>query len=324
MKLLVAVIVLTLFGTPEIQAQNVNVDCNFMFTNGLYSCHLFEVSVPDNDNANIILGGSHLVGFGNGNVNAVFIITSEIPFIISQMFTTFPNLNTLVILTGGLSRIQPNAFANAQNLRFLQIEQTPTLRNLPANAFLGASGVTSLLIFQTQLDTIHSDAFNGLGALTFLDLTQNQLWSFPNDVFRPLVSLQNLLLQNNVLQTLNGNLLAANSELLVVNLANNQINAIERNFLDGMPQLFVFNANSNICVSQQWVTGGAVTIDTIRQGLSTCFDNFETVTTDPPVTTEEPGTTDIPDGEVKRYFLELRGTLRILDEDDNEVIQLVQ
>lgn len=55
----------------------------------------------------------------------------------------------------------------------------------------------------------------------------------------------------------------------------NKINAIERNFLDSLPNLMFLPASSNLCVNNFWNIAGEVTIDHVREGFSTCFDNFD-------------------------------------------------
>lgn len=299
-------VLLILFLSVLSRAQNVNINCQFSILSGnVYSCMIVGVTVVDDENQNFTIGGQHLQERTNNDVGRVHILMSTIPFIISSLFTTFPNIHNFHIMEAGLTRIQSNAFSNAHNVRVVSINGNP-LRKLAANAFSGAANLELLDMLGNQLESIHELAFNGLTAVQQIFGDHNRLSELHHNVFRPLVSLDSLYLANNQLESLDGRLLANNGNVRRLDIARNQIDAIGSTFLDGIPRLASFNTVGNRCINSFWTIGGVTTIETVRDGLATCFDNFV-----------EP-----PEDDVKIFTLELHGSLIIRDKDGIELMRL--
>lgn len=290
----------------KVSAQNFNVNCNFLVATGLYTCHLFGVTIPDNENINVIIGGQHLPPRTNVDVQRVQISISSIPFIITELFTTFPNIIDFAISGAGLLRIQTDAFNNAVNLRTVVIANNPDFGVIFEKAFVGAPNLLSMQFISNQIDKIDENAFVELAQLQNLRFDGNNIKELPANIFHPLEALRVLFITNNPLEKIDGRLLANNHQILQLDFSRNQINAIGRDFLDGLPGLQLFNAIQNVCVNDFWIIGGTTSIDSVREGLEKCFDNFV-----------EP-----PEGDVRKFVLELRGTLLIRDEDGNEILKM--
>lgn len=303
-----SVIFLTIFGLSMAKAQNFNIFCDFILSD-MYTCQLLGVTISDNENANIIIGGEHQPGLGDINVARVIILWSNIPFIITQLFTSFPFLDTLYMMGSGLTRIQTNAFNRAHNLRVIEFIENPEFRAIHANGFLGATNLRWIDFHANQIDHIHEAAFSGLISLETLFLDVNQIHELPAKLFQPLIKLEWVVISDNQLETLDGSLFANNSNVERLSIARNRIDAIGRSFLDGMPKLLMFNTLENICANNVWfIDGVGVTLDTVRQGLTTCFDNSVDV--------------EVPKDDVRKFTLELRGTLIIRDENGTEIIRI--
>lgn len=299
-------IVLICFLSPLIKAQTVaNVNCNFVLSGNTYSCQIAGTTVSDDENVLFIIGGVHLQGQTNADVERIEVMVSNIPFIIVQLLTTFPNVHTFSLSSSGLTRIQSNAFSNGTNLRSISITFNP-LTTIAANAFFGASNLEFLDLLGNQLEFIHELAFNGLTSLQQIFGDHNRLQVLHHNVFRTLISLDSLYLANNQLESLDGRLLSNNNNMRRLDIARNQINAIGRNFLDGIPSLSSFNTVGNRCTNSFWTIGGVTTIETVRLALAPCFDNFV-----------EP-----PEDDVKIFTLELRGSLILRLENGTEIIRL--
>lgn len=297
----VAIGLLTL--SEPVKAQNVQVNCNFAVLSFVYSCELNGVTIPDNENANFVIGGVHGPGQGNADVGRILILFSNIPFVITQLFVAFPNVHEIVIWNDiGLNRIQSNAFANAGNLRLATVSGCSNFTSIQANAFTGALNLHRLDLVSSGIETIHETAFNGLSSLIEFHLNQNHIRRLPVNVFRPLTALLSLFLSNNFIESIDGNLFAHNSEIIGIHISNNGVNAIGRNFFDGIPRLQFFNMLDNVCINNFFTIGGSTTIEMVRQALSTCFDNFG--------------------DDVKRFELVVSGKVIISDQDGNEIIRL--
>lgn len=299
-------IILLLLGLGKVQSQTVNLNCVFGLVNNVYTCQLAGITIVDNENANIVIGGTHNSGYNNAGVRRVNILNSNIPFVVRQLFTSFVNLEGLNIANGGLTRIQSNALTGASNLREFLASNNVLLQRIEANAFAGAPNLSFVDLFQNGLDSIHENAFTGLSRLEFLNADYNQIRTLPVNVFRPLTSLTAVSLGTNVLETLDGRIFENNRLLNTVLLDGNQINAMGRNLLDGLFQMSFFSILRNRCANSQWRVGGGTTLDSIRTGLNICFNNY----------VENPNT------EVRRFVLELQGTLIIRSENGTEIGRL--
>lgn len=275
MKIIAALAVVVLCGFSSTAAQIINLPCRFFMADGLYTCQLTGITIPEHQNANVMITGVHLFGNTNNHVRRVSILFSNVPLVITQLFTTFPFLQNLQIMSG-LTRIQSNAFANANHLSHVEIIENPALRTIHSNAFVGAPNLRTLDLHRNGIQTIHASAFNGLSSLQALWLDFNNIQQLPAQVFAPLTFLQKVILDDNHLTSIDGRLFANNMLMLHIDLQRNNINSVQWNFLDRNPHLNSLNMSGNICVNNNWVIGGGVTKDTIRRDLRRCFNNFVT------------------------------------------------
>lgn len=270
-------VVLFIIGQFSVQAQTVQYfGCNYLLLSGSYTCQLREISIPDNENVEILIGGQHLPNFGNLDVLRVQLFDSNVPFVPTQLFTVFTNLRNIFFRGSGLNRIQTNAFSNAKNLETAVFEAS-ALTTIHANAFSGAVKLQTLDFWENQLQSVHESAFVGLSSLRSLYLDNNQIQQLHFNVFSPLLSLEKLVLNSNRLEVLDGRLIANNSLLLHLEISLNQINAIGRSFLDNTPSLALFGALNNRCISRNFRIGGSTTLENVRVALATCFENFDNI-----------------------------------------------
>lgn len=262
-------------------AQNTNINCNFVFYGNQYTCDLVGVIVADNEQANFIIGGQHFSGHGNNDVRRLRIIFSNIPFIITQLFTTFPNINAIFIWRAGLRRIQPNAFINTRGVVEFGMSNNP-IEDINENAFNGLFEVRRMFLEYNQIRQLHFSSFQNMPLLEWLHCRGNQL------------------------ETLDGRLIANNQLLVQIRFDGNQIIGIQRSFLDNQPSLSWLDLRGNRCIDRQWwLTGGnAVSIDSIRQELDTCFNNFEQ--------------------ELRKFIVTVQGSVRILYENGTVILPLTK
>lgn len=250
----------------------------------------------------IDITGQHQIGQNNNQVTRVFINNSFHPFIVRAFFTTFPNLHTYTYAQSTSPfRIQPNAFLNTPNLRTVSITGTP-LSVVNNHAFQGATNLQTLNLDSNQLTTILQFAFGGLPDLLNINLSGNNINLISDSALRQQTLLQNFFINQNLLTRIPGNLLLTNSQLFVFQANQNSIMEIGRRFLDPVPNLNVLSLSNNQCVNQDWNgigVGGGPTKDDIRGHLNICFNNYGGPT------------------ELKEFYLELRGNLRLYDYDGN-------
>lgn len=284
--------------------QTTQIVCSFTVSGGDYDCNVLFSVVPDDENALIQVTGQHQIGRDDNQVTRVFINNSFHPFIVRAFFTTFPNLHTYgYAQSTSPFRIQPNAFLNTPGLRTVSITGTP-LTNINNHAFQGASNLETLNLDSNQLTTIPQFAFSGLAGLLNINLSGNNINLISDSSLRQQTLLQNFLINFNSLTRIPGNLLLTNSQLFVFEANQNNVTEIGRRFLDPVPNLSVLGLSNNVCVNQNWNgigVGGGPTKDDIRGHLNTCFMNYGGPT------------------EMKEFYMELRGILRLFDIDGNYI-----
>lgn len=301
--------ILIVFGFSSSNAQDPNVFCNFVVMDEFpypYACQMVGLWIYDDENLPIVLGGNHLPGRGNNDVGYVEIMNSTIPFIITQFFTTFPNLEAFAIVNGGLTRVQSRAFSNAFNLRFLTIILNPGLRTIHANAFDGAASLEFVNLSDNEIDNLHDDTFAGALQIEVIIMENNAITHLPPNIFR-FLRLTELSISNNQIESLDGRLLESSSGLSFVDFSANRISSIGRTFFDTVinQNLFFLDFRQNLCIDHHWLGIGSISIDDVRQEMEYCFSG------EPPV----------PD-DVRNFILELRGSLVLRYENGTEVIRL--
>lgn len=271
---------LLFLALTKLNAEDVNVECNFSVPAGTvnYLCEVSGIEFSgDNKSQNFIFSGTHLVARTNDHVTHVTIRNSQVPFVISQIFTTFRNLIHLSYLGGGLTSIQSNAVVDARNLEIFTARFNPELTKIHSNAFSGASNLVQLMMNNNSIHDVHEKAFVGLQRTRVINLSNNQIRELPENVFRPARRLQTLFFRNNQIDTLYASMFAHNNIMHQIELHDNRINAIDRNFFVSIRNLTWLMLLRNVCANRTFVFG--MTDDAIiEEGLAPCFDNFDRIT----------------------------------------------
>jgi hypothetical protein len=260
-----------------IAAQDDSVHCLFGRDNNIYSCRIFDQGLADGNSREVrVEGEAHNSDQSDDTVVAIRIRNASIPFIIERLFTRFPNVFRLVIepnLANGLSRIQSGAFADGANLQWIMINHNP-LTTIQANAFVGANSMRTLDLRNNQIERISVFAFNGLSSLRDLMLENNRIFQIQGNLFKPLTNIELIYLSNNQIESIEGRTFANNRQLRHIDITRNIIQEIESSIVENLENLEIFVAAENACVNDAWVEEP---IETIREGLKICFENFEKV-----------------------------------------------
>lgn len=272
MKSFIAVLVWCAFSA--VTAQTVEITCEFVIFVNDYTCRISGADIADSNNQNFVFVGTHTEGRSNADVQRVLILESRIPFVITQLFTTFPNLVRFQVQYDiGMRRVQSNAFANAINLRQIWIQANFGLRSIEANAFSGAPNLSYLSLSNNRIDTIHDSAFEGLRSVQFMWLNGNQIRDLNPNHLRHLEALGWFQASDNLLTTIDGKLFENNWMIQQIGFELNQISAIGRDFLTGRNQLHTFTFSGNKCADFTWFSSTGNTIEILRERLSQCFNN---------------------------------------------------
>lgn len=294
-----------LLSALQAQQKLVEINCSFTASESDYFCLLPHIELSDSENQTIVFGGKHVTGRNNKNVSHIFFEQmSSVPFILVEMFTTFPNVVDIRMMDIGLTRIQSGAFENAKQLETLYIKNNSQLTVIEANAFNGASKLNYVELSNNSIEVIHESSFNGAENVRYLFLNENRIQILPRNVFNWMKSLEFLYLQQNSIETLDGRVLRSNQNLTIAFFDDNKINQIGRTFLDGLLNLEALAVRDNHCVDEYFPLYESSTIEIINKRLTKCYDNYD------------------KRDNVELYTLELQGNLTISDEDGNVISQL--
>lgn len=309
MKFTVFFIVFFVAMLSSASANDVTINCRFTIINQeAYTCTFVLMNIPDIENVNIIIGGNHLPGYTDNDVKRVEFLGSITPFVVSQVFTYFPNLTFFTSQNSALTRIQSNAFINAENLEVILVIMNLQLETIQENAFTGAPNVIDLNLRGNRIDTIHENAFRGLFHLNTLRLNENRIRQVSANLFNFLPTLERIFLQLNQLEELDDRLFANKNHLFHLDVSFNKIKAIGGHFLENLPVLNTFHALENRCINLIWRRQNNNSLNELRTALQTCFDNF--VPSQP------------EDNELRRIVVEVRGKLRLKFENGTEIVTI--
>lgn len=306
MKLRSIIVTLLLISVCSTATASVRVDCFFVIERGLYSCLLFGIIIP-NDHTPYTVGGQHLPGRTDQDVQRIQITHSSIPMILTQLFRRFLRVLDLEIMSSGLTMIQGNGLVLASSLRSITISGNP-LRSLGPFVFFGPFDLESLDLSSNQINEIDENAIGGsfINNLHSFILDNNNITTLPRNMLQSLHSLRRFSIADNHLKSIDGNLLGPNRfHLAQLDFSGNQINAIERSF---WPHSFVrfLNFAGNRCIDNFWIVEGGAGQTMVREALETCFRNFD-------------GNVD---SDHRIFVMKLQGSMVIRHENGTEIVRI--
>lgn len=289
-------VLLSVFGS--VLSQDVTFDCVFVETEAdEYACILHNIEVID-PSVNVIFGGTHVENRSNADVNIVEIDNSTTPFMIPQIFTTFPNINELTIENSGLQSIN---IPDAVQLHWLYLFNN-NISRIENGTFRNQSSLLFLYALSNNIEFIEENAFEGLSSLVSLVLTHNQIANLLPRTFQPLVNLEVMDFETNVITSISEDLFSSNTRLRLLYLDFNMINAIAPRFDAGLRNtLYLMNLSGNVCVNRSFSFANEQDWLNLEEGLATCFDNFNNGTSP----------------ETRQITMEFSGCLSIFDESNN-------
>ena len=142
--------------------------------------------------------------------------------------------------------IVPGDFAGLAVLNELEINGSPLLTTVPANAFREVTArLRELRLNANRISSLHEDAFNGLTALTELSLDNNSIVSLDEDTFDGLTALTELSLDDNSILSLDEDTFDGLTALTALHFANNRISALDADLFDGLTALTELRLSEN-------------------------------------------------------------------------------
>lgn len=265
-------ILFILLAVGAANTQNIALECVYQIYGDLYVCQLENITVLD-PLAAVTITGTHLDGRTDADVNFVAISDSNTPFIIQQLFTTFPNIIELDILDSNLEtliippEVQLEAIALIGN-NITRIESGWLRNQTELNLFYAPDN---------QIVTIDEDAFEDLISLEFLLLTDNRIQELSPRTLSNLTLLSQVYFASNLLTTMHDNTFAQNVNLAYLFMNDNQIDRIHpRIFSNVRNNLAYVDFYGNQCIGNSFgvYPQGDSEWMTLNSALRPCFNNY--------------------------------------------------
>lgn len=282
--------------------ESITLNCQFLTTVfGEYTCRLLGIEVLD-PAQEVIVGGEHVEGQTNDDVQVVQIRNSNTPFVIPQLFAAFPNVLELDIQN---SNLQVLSIPAGIQLEYLTLYRN-NISRIENGTFIGQSGLEFIEAMDNRIEVIEEDAFLGLEGLLGLMLIGNRIRALAPRTFHPLENLIFIDLERNLIERIEDGTFAENPELLSIYLEFNQINAVSPTFTAGFGiNMEYVNLQGNRCINRPFALRDPIDLILLNNALNPCFNNF---------IGETPQT--------RRITLEFQGPLSLFDEFGNIIARV--
>lgn len=261
--------------------------------------HGIEVTNPSEQ---VYIRGDHLPGQSNGLVRSVMIMASNTPFMIPQIFTTFPNLIDLEVHRSNLQTI---SFPSALQLESLTVHRNNVSR-IVNGTFSGLQRLKTLNISESYVREIEAGAFAGATNIRLIDLSQNNITAILPPTFQSLTNLVYADLHDNLLTEMRCGIFGLNTNLQTLLLHENQINATCTMFSRRLsPTVTFLDMSNNVCINRSFLLGDELGLISLNNALNPCFNNFNN---------------EVP--ELRKITMEFRGPIALYDEFGNIIARI--
>ncbi|KAJ6647120.1 Chondroadherin [Pseudolycoriella hygida] len=255
-------------------SQNIILTCNFgdYGIDDLYMCSLGRITVLDSS-VNVTFNGTHDSNKTDAHVDLVEIWSSNTPFIISQLFSTFPNLRFLNIYDSNLATIVIPPVAQLIQL----VVQGNNVTTITRNSFRNQTQLRYLYVTHSGVTDIDNDAFEDLRGVQYFSLWNNSITKLAPRTLAPLVNVLRLSFRNNSLSTIDEDTFLGNTNLQHLEFGGNQINQIHPRAFVNLRNLTAIDLTANRCVEQSFELKSDQDWNAMNDSLALCFRNSQPV-----------------------------------------------
>ena len=220
-------------------------------SDGVYTvCHVAN-QVPESGEITFNREGARSY-VSNKDIKEVEIIDTTITEIPASIFTTYPNIETLLLDNTGINnwnreilevqgiskllllivgnhpvnRLTNSYFKDVPNLQVLSFLNC-SITEISPQAFKGLTKLVHLQLYRNKITSIESGVFDPLKDLESIDLDNNQIKALPNGLFSELKELKKLDLNNNQLKELPEDIFKQNTKLKELIITKNNLKSID-------------------------------------------------------------------------------------------------
>lgn len=281
-------------------AYPIDLECIYQDFGNLYVCGLQNITVLD-PLENVTFTGTHAPNRTDADVNYVGISNSNTPFIIQQLFTTFPSITGLDIVNSNLQTIQIPPVVQLEELAIFG----NNISRIESASLRNQTRLIQLFAMNNGIATIDEDAFEDLSSLLTLIISDNRITELHPRTLSNLTEVVQIYFDRNLITTIDEDTFSQNTNLAFLFFEDNEIDKIHpRTIAKIRNNLNFLNLSGNRCISNSFSTypEGDLEWMTIHNLLQPCFNNF--LGNDP---------------DVRNVTMQLRGPLTIFDSFGNMI-----
>jgi Leucine rich repeat len=252
-------------------SQEITAECRFYLNREReYVCEVENLEVLDTT-ATVVFTGTHLRLRANEHVGVVIIKNSNTPFMIQEVFTTFPRADELEYNSAGLESIN---MTTPTHIKILYLRGN-NIQHIKDNTFVNQPQLTMIIVGSSNVQEVGEDAFAGLSKLGVLYINDNHISEIQPKTFASLASVYFINLERNNLVQL-GPLFTNNLMLHSLFLQGNQIDAISPSFVEPSTheRLRTVDLRGNKCSQQLFTLTDDGAWTDMDSSLNICYHNF--------------------------------------------------
>ncbi|CAO1418895.1 unnamed protein product [Diamesa serratosioi] len=192
-----------------------------------YSCLVANQEAESGEIAFLMKGSN--AGVSNNDIKQVEIKNTPITKIPASIFTTFPNIEFLLLDNTRISNWNQETLKvqGISKLLGLFVDNNP-INHLKADTFKEVPNLYLLRLFNCSITEVNVEAFKGLTELTLLRMHQNKITTTQNGVFASLKKLEELDLARNQITELPTGIFSELKELKELDLVSNRLTEIPK------------------------------------------------------------------------------------------------
>jgi len=204
-----------------------NNKCDFAQRHQILTC--IDLDFKNSDLGNLIKEDTHvLIIKGSNNL--------EVPSSYHKN-KNFLHITSYQLVENGVVQIDPFAFKEMENLRYLKISDNADWSTLESSTFSGLNKLETLSIANNSIKTLQKGAFQGLTDLDVLELTHNKFQALPSSIVEDLRSATSVFLYHNNIQILESGCFEGLSKVQLLDITYNNLKTIQTSTFNHLTKL---------------------------------------------------------------------------------------
>lgn len=223
--------------------------CEFIADLEYYKCLLNNGITINLEQINFF-SGNHEPGKTNDDVSVFESNDSNFPIILPAIFTTFKNIEKLVMVKVNLLNLQ--GLLCSEKLTDINFEYNK-ITELLDDTFVGCTALKTISFHDNQIAQISDNSFAEAPLLIEINLSNNKIQELTEQTFSENLNLEVIILHTNSIEIV-GDWFFNNKNLILLDLSNNHINSIDSSLFRNFKSLENLYLSSNYCIDENFLT----------------------------------------------------------------------